>query len=101
MPLFWGTPKQKLCRVTPQQCRTLFVLCALLCSPLAHSTLFVGVSPGDSCLETYVDSFWSASSWGDLFVNSQSGGTFIFRFYEGSAEIAKKVTMDTLERNGS
>ena len=53
MPLFWGTPNQKTCRTTPQQCRTLFVLCALLCSPFAHSALFLGVSPGDSCLETY------------------------------------------------
>ena len=53
MPLFWGTPNQKTCRVTPQQCRILFVLCALLCSPFAYSALFLGVSPGDSCLETY------------------------------------------------
>lgn len=53
MPLFWGTPNQKTCRAIPQQCRTLFVLYALLCSPLAHSALFLGVSPGDSCLETY------------------------------------------------
>ena len=53
MPLFWGTPNQKTCRVIPQQCRTLFVLYAFLCSPLAHSALLLGVSPGDSCLETY------------------------------------------------
>ncbi len=53
MPLFWGTPNQKTCRVIPQQCRILFVLCALLCSPFAYSALFLGVSPGDSCLETY------------------------------------------------
>ena len=53
MPLFWGTLNQKTCRVIPQQCRILFVLCALLCSPFAYSALFLGVSPGDSCLETY------------------------------------------------
>ena len=53
MPLFWGTPNLKTCRVIPQQCRILFVLCALLCSPFAYSALFLGVSPGDSCLETY------------------------------------------------
>ncbi|KZY31038.1 hypothetical protein A3754_17105 [Alcanivorax sp. HI0083] len=53
MLLFWGAPNQKTCRVIPQQCRTLFVLYAFLCSPLAHSALLLGVSPGDSCLETY------------------------------------------------
>ncbi len=53
MPLFWGTLNQKTCRVIPQQCRILFVLCALLCSPFAYSALFLDVSPGDSCLETY------------------------------------------------
>ena len=53
MPLFWGTPNQKICRAIPQQCRTLFVLSVFLCPSLAHSSVFLGVSPGDSCLETY------------------------------------------------
>lgn len=53
MPLFRGMPNQKACGATPQQCRTLFVLCALLCSRFAHSALFLGVSPGDSCPEIY------------------------------------------------
>ena len=53
MPLFWGTPNQKICRAIPQQCRTLFVLSVFLCPSLAHSSVFLAVSPGDSCLETY------------------------------------------------
>ncbi|WP_288367728.1 hypothetical protein [uncultured Alcanivorax sp.] len=53
MLLFRRTQKQTICRITPQQCRTFSMLCILLCSPFAHSALFLGVSPGDSCLETY------------------------------------------------
>lgn len=61
----------------------------------------IPISEIESVKVSAVDSFWRARSWGDLFVNSQSGDVFIFRVYDGSAEIAKKVVMDTLERNGS
>lgn len=61
----------------------------------------IPISEVESVKVSAVDSFWSARSWGDLFVNSQSGDLFVFRVYDGSAEIAKKVIMDTLERKGS
>lgn len=61
----------------------------------------IPVSEVESVNVSAVDSFWSARSWGDVFVNSQSGDVFIFRVYDGSAEIAKKVIMDALDRAGS
>ncbi len=61
----------------------------------------IPISEVESVKVSSVDSFWSARGWGDLFVNSQSGDVFIFRVYDGSAEIAKKVIMDALEISGS
>lgn len=61
----------------------------------------IPITEVESVKVSAVDAFWSARSWGDLFVNSQSGDIFIFRVYDGSAEIAKKVIMDALDRSGS
>lgn len=53
MPLLWVMASQKIYRMRPMLWRILFVLYTLLCSPFTHSAIFLGVSPGDSCLETY------------------------------------------------